>query len=110
MKWLAALLALSLAGCGLLAKRAPAPETPKGGGYYKDDGPGDSPPANLHALPDAEPRHEPLHRFANRPYEVFGKHYTPLTRVGPYRQRGLASWYGRRFHGGQTSSGERYDM
>jgi rare lipoprotein A len=34
----------------------------------------------------------------------------PLTRVGPFQQRGTASWYGKRFHGGSTASGERYDM
>ena len=110
MKWLAVVLALSLAGCGMFAKRAPQPQPPAKGGYYKDDGPGESPTANLQALPDAEPRAELLHRFANRPYQVFGKDYVPLTVVAPYRERGIASWYGRKFHGGQTSSGEPYDM
>ena len=80
------------------------------GGYYKDDGPGDKVPDNLAAIPDAEPRAEPLNRSANRPYEVFGKRYLPLASVQPFRERGLASWYGRRFHGQKTSSGERYDM
>ena len=110
MRWLAVVLALSLCGCGQLAKREPtAPATPKGG-YYKDDGPGDTPPPDLHAVPDAVPRDEPLHRFANRPYQVFGRDYVPLAAVAPFRQRGTASWYGRRFHGGRTSSGEPYDM
>ena len=85
-------------------------EAKRPGGYYKDDGPGDQVPDNLAAIPDAEPRVEPLSRFANRPYEVFGKRYVPLAAVQPFRQRGLASWYGRRFHGQKTSSGERYDM
>lgn len=80
------------------------------GGYYKDDGPGENPPPDLAAIPDAVPRAEPLHRFANRPYEVFGRSYTPLADAANYRQRGRASWYGRRFHGQQTSSGEPYDM
>jgi len=91
------------------AKREP-PSEPRRGAYYKDDGPGENPPANLAAIPDAEPRAEPLHRFANRPYQVFGKDYIPLDKVAPFRQRGVASWYGKRFHGGLTSSGERYDM
>src|SRR5574337_1455538 len=43
----------------------------RGGAFYKDDGPGDSPPDNLADIPDAMPRLEPLHRFANRPYAVF---------------------------------------
>lgn len=82
----------------------------KGGGYYKDDGPGANPPPNLHAVPDAIPRVEPLHRFANNPYRVKGVSYSPDLSGEPYFARGLASWYGRRFHGKPTSSGEPYDM
>ncbi len=80
------------------------------GAYYKDDGPGDNPPRDLASIPDAQPRAEPLHRWANRPYEVFGRTYSPLAEAASFRQRGRASWYGRRFHGQQTSSGEPYDM
>ena len=83
---------------------------PRGGGYYKDDGPDAVTPDNLEAIPDAEPRLEPLHRFANRPYNVFGQGYVPATELRPFRDRGRASWYGRRFHGKPTSSGEPYDM
>lgn len=83
--------------------------SPRGGGYYKDDGPGDNPP-DLAAIPDAEPRIEPLHRFANNPYNVFGVGYTPIRTIAPFTQRGLGSWYGRKFHGQKTSSGEVYDM
>lgn len=86
------------------------PASARGGGYYLDDGPGDSAPPDLDKLPDAEPRPEPLHRFANNPYIVFGKQYTPVREVRGFRQRGVASWYGRRFHGQKTSSGETYDM
>jgi rare lipoprotein A len=78
--------------------------------YYLDDGPGDNAPANLDAIPDAVPRVEPLHRFANRPYVVFGREYVPATSLRTYRERGVASWYGRKFHGQKTSSGETYDM
>jgi rare lipoprotein A len=80
------------------------------GGYYKDDGPHERPPANLERVADAVPRSEPLHKFANRPYEALGKRYVPLTSVQPFRQSGLASWYGKRYHGQKTSSGETYDM
>jgi len=83
--------------------------SPRGGGYYKDDGPGDNPP-DLAAIPDADPKGEPLHRFANNPYNVFGIGYTPLRTITPFTQRGLGSWYGRKFHGQKTSSGEVYDM
>ena len=75
------------------------------------DGPGANPPANLAQLQDAEPRVEPLRRGGpNRPYEVFGRWYTPLTGDAVLTERGLASWYGRKFHGRPTSSGEPYDM
>jgi len=82
----------------------------RGGGYYKDDGPGDEIPDNLDEIPDAQPRSEPLHRFANRPYTVLGKSYVPETSVKPYKQRGIASWYGKKFHGQKTSIGDPYDM
>ncbi len=107
-----------LAGSGSPPPAAakPAPQKPpqytlkRGGGFYKDDGPGDSIPGNLDAVPDAEPRAEPLHRFANNPYSVLGRDYVPMKALQPYRARGVASWYGRKFHGQKTSSGEIYDM
>jgi rare lipoprotein A len=101
-----------------LPEARPAPATPpvppapavRSGGYYLDDGPGDNPPPNLEAVPDAIPRMEPLHRGALRPYTVMGRNYMPMTAVAPYRARGVASWYGRRYHGKLTSNGETYDM
>ena len=110
----AALLAVS--GCATVSRNeappsAAAPASPgTKGAYYKDDGPGANPPPNLAAIPDAVPKTEPLHRFANRPYQVFGKDYVPVASVVQYRQTGIGSWYGRRFHGAPTSSGEPYDM
>lgn len=88
------------------------PVTPpyKGGGYYKDDGPGRDIPANLGQVPDAVPKAEPLHPYANDPYKVLGKRYTPISPEQQYKAKGLASWYGRKFHGKNTSSGEPYDM
>jgi rare lipoprotein A len=85
---------------------APSPSTK----YYKDDGPGDSLPDNLDTIPDVTPRLEPLSRFANRPYTVLGKDYVPATTLRAYKERGIASWYGRKFHGQKTSNGETYDM
>ncbi|WP_223248214.1 septal ring lytic transglycosylase RlpA family protein [Sulfurirhabdus autotrophica] len=82
----------------------------KGGGYYKDDGPGENLPANIDDIPDAQPKEEPLHKFANNPYTVFGQQYVPVTNFKPYKARGIASWYGKKFHGQKTSSGEPYDM
>ncbi len=105
------LLAVLLAACGTTPKTdAPPPVAGGSAKYYKDDGPGDNPPANLDALPDATPRLELLHRFANRPYVVLGRAYAPATELRNYRERGVASWYGRKFHGQKTSIGEVYDM
>lgn len=87
-----------------------AAKTKKSGGYYLDDGPGDNPPANIDAIPDAVPRAEPLIARANKPYIALGNSYTPMTEFKPYKQRGIASWYGRRYHGQKTSAGEIYDM
>jgi rare lipoprotein A len=80
------------------------------GAYYQDDGPGDAPPDGLHDMPDARPKVEPYSRTGNRPYKVFGKSYTPFTDGRPFKQRGIGSWYGKKFHGQRTSSGELYDM
>ena len=101
MKPLLTFIVLALSACAA---------APRSGGYYKDDGPGERPPANLEQIADAQPKAEPLHRYANRPYQVFGKEYVPLAFVQPYRQRGVASWYGKKFHGQRTASGEPYDM
>ena len=96
-----------LSACGTAPKRQ-TPATK--GGYYLDDGPGANPPANIDAIADATPRVEPLHRGALRPYTVMGRNYVPMTAVGPYHARGVASWYGRRYHGKLTATGEAYDM
>jgi rare lipoprotein A len=91
-------------------EKKPAVTLKRGGGFYQDDGPLDVIPVDLAAVPDAVPRQEPLHRFANRPYSVLGRDYVPLQAREPFRQQGVASWYGRKFHGQNTSSGEPYDM
>jgi len=90
--------------------RSPAPRPLRGGGYYLDDGPGDSPPPDLDSIPEPVPQREPLHRGAMRPYVVLGQSFTPMTELQPYKARGMATWYGRRYHGKQTSNGEVYDM
>ncbi|MBI5006491.1 MAG: septal ring lytic transglycosylase RlpA family protein [Nitrosomonadales bacterium] len=91
------------------ASAAPA-ATASGGGYLAGDGPGGNAPEDLDAIPDAVPKAEPLHRYANRPYSALGKTYTPLQTTGTYKERGVASWYGKKFHGQRTSIGEVYDM
>jgi rare lipoprotein A len=105
---------LLLAACGTTPHRKPeapsATPAPSAGGYLAGDGPGADAPANLDAIPDAVPKAEPLHRYANRPYKALDKTYTPLTVVGSFKERGIASWYGKKFNGERTSSGEKYDM
>jgi rare lipoprotein A len=90
--------------------RKPTAVLKKGGGFYKDDGPADDIPDGLDDIPDPTPRWEPLHKPATRPYVVLGKEYVPNTSLKPYRARGIASWYGKKFHGQKTSIGEPYDM
>jgi len=74
------------------------------------DGPPEHVPAGLASLPDAVPRVEPINPYANRPYTVLGRRYVPDTGDEPFEQRGMASWYGREYHGNRTASGEPYDM
>ncbi len=102
--------ALTLLGCATKQATQSSPTQQPSGGYYKDDGPSHVTPADLDKILDAELRDEPLHRFANRPYNVFGVDYTPMTQRSPLTQRGVASWYGRKFHGQKTAIGETYDM
>ena len=97
---LAAFMVTALAACTL---------GPRRGGHTGEDGPG-APPGNLDRIADARPRSEPLNRGANSPYTALGRKYVPYQSLTPYRQRGIATWYGRKFHGKPTSSGERYDM
>jgi len=80
------------------------------GGFYQDDGPPAKVPSDPAKTADAVPRIEPFHPVANRPYVALGRSYTPITDDRPYRVRGIASWYGKQFHGSRTSSGEIYDM
>ena len=90
---------LLLAGC---ATRQPATDR---------DGPPSNPPPRLHQVPDAEPRIEALRVGGpNKPYVVLGQRYEPMTGDLPLAERGGASWYGRKFHGKPTASGEIYDM
>lgn len=90
--------ALLLAGC---ASRGPSGR----------DGPAADTPGGLERTPDAVPRVEPLRVGGpNKPYEVLGVRYVPMTDDRPLRESGLASWYGRKFHGRSTSNGETYDM
>jgi rare lipoprotein A len=99
---LAAALALLLAACSTTPSKKSV--------YYQDDGPPDRVPADVAAIPDAVPRVEPLHRGSSKPYTALGRTYTPLSGDVPFSQRGLASWYGRQFHGNRTANGELYDM
>jgi rare lipoprotein A len=107
----AAAVALLLSACGGAPHRPERAEPPrKHGGYYLDDGPHASPPADLDKVPDAQPRWEPIKVSTARPYTALGRSYTPMTALAPYSETGMASWYGKRYHGQATASGEIYDM
>ncbi len=91
-------LGLALGGCG-----SPKPE-----GVADGAPPG---PVDLSGVHDAVPRVEPRSRYGNPPsYQVFGKTYQVMDSAKGYRERGIASWYGTKFHGRRTSSGEPYDL
>ena len=63
------------------------------------------------SLPDALPKLEPIREAGpNKPYDVMGQRYEPLRPDAEYRESGLASWYGGKFHGRKTASGELYNM
>ena len=83
-----------------------------GGGRGGRDGPGANPPADLDRVADAEPQIAPIASSGgtSKPYSVRGRSYAPITDDRPFRERGLASWYGRKFHAESTASGEPYDM
>jgi rare lipoprotein A len=118
--FLVILLSLLFAACSSSPpiKRAPsAPaskekteEPAKSGGYYPGDGPGANPPSNLDDIPDAVPKNEPLYKYSTKPYIALNKKYYPLTSGQNYKKQGIASWYGKLFHGNKTANGETYDM
>ena len=76
---------------------------------------GDYAPGDAASVPsdtaDAIPKNEPKSRYGNpKSYEELGKRYFVLNSAQGYQQKGIASWYGTKFHGRRTSSGESYDM
>ncbi|MEO6744693.1 MAG: septal ring lytic transglycosylase RlpA family protein [Caldimonas sp.] len=111
--WLTVLVGLALAGCASAPPQvggAPATRSP-GSSDPGRDGPEASPPSGLDRVPDAAPKVESIRSGGpNKPYEVFGREYVPFTQDRAFRERGLASWYGRKFQGRPTASGEIYDM
>jgi len=96
LKWVSiAFISLNLAACSSL--------------FEKEDGPDRFPP-NVANIPDAVPKYEPIRPQNQKSYKVLGKRYYPLKTAAGYRERGIASWYGKKFHGNPTATGERYDM
>ena len=80
------------------------------GNYYLDDGPPTEDKTAYATTPDAVVRAEKILARHNQPYVVLGKRYVPFTQLQPYHRRGIASWYGKRYHGRKTASGEPYNM
>ncbi len=110
------LAALLLAAC---SSQPDAPEQTKddsydretAGGRYsmrQDKAPGEMP--DMSHVKDAVPRFEPYSRRGNKDYNVWGQDYEVWREVENYRDEGMASWYGAKFHGHDTSNGEVYDM
>ncbi|HYB65234.1 MAG TPA: septal ring lytic transglycosylase RlpA family protein [Steroidobacteraceae bacterium] len=98
----AALLALMLAACATTHRPPPPAPGPV---------PVPPPPADVARIPNAVPRAEPRSLHGNPPfYDALGRRYFVLPSADGYDERGVASWYGPTFHGGNTSSGEPYNM
>ena len=90
-----------------------ATESPKKRRYALkfDKAPTNANIAKLKKTPNAIPKVEPKSKCGNPPsYVVFNKKYYPMTSNKGYKARGKASWYGVKFHGHKTSSGELFDM
>jgi rare lipoprotein A len=89
------ILGIVVASCGLLEEKDRAPAKPR----------------DVSAIPNPIPKKEPPSRYGNPPfYDVDGRRYYTLKTSYGYEERGIASWYGVKFHGRRTSSGETYDM
>lgn len=88
----------------------PAPRPGTDGTGEPVDGPPPG-PVDLSSIPEPTPRDEPLSRYGNPPsYVVFGQTYHVQRKRTAYHATGIASWYGTKFHGRRTSSGETFDM
>lgn len=97
-------VAALLAGCA--SGPGPRTATPS-----QRDGAPTQAPSDLAALPDPVPRIEPIRKGGpNKPYEVLGQSYEPIAEDVPWREQGVASWYGTKFHGRRTASGELFSM
>lgn len=93
------------------AKPATGPYNPNDGRYAHDKDFGPDEDVDLSHIPDAVPRYETRTRAGNKnPYTVLGKTYHLIEDETSYKERGYASWYGKKFNGYNTSNGERYDM
>ena len=107
MRRAASALAAATLVVACATKRPIPPSGPSPDGY-PDAG---SVPQSAHAMPDAVPMAQPRSRYGNpKTYEVMGERYFVLNSAEGYKESGRASWYGTKFHGKRTSSGEPYDM
>jgi len=80
------------------------------GAYYQDDGPHEVIDVKLENIKNAIPKVEPINKNTKKPYKVFDQKYIPMTKIVPFQEKGYASWYGKKYHGNKTSTGEIYDM
>ena len=106
-----ALMVILATGCSQQPEKPQPPTTGNEGRYEhdKDFGPGED--VDLSHIPDAVPRHERRTIAGNKnPYTVLGKTYHLIADESSYKERGYASWYGKKFNGYNTSNGEVYDM
>jgi len=106
---------LALAGCAPRQSTRPStqstPQGPQYGRYAQNHDSGPANPPDINNIQQPVAKVEPRSRYGNKsPYTVLGKTYHVLPSCAGYDQRGMASWYGKKFHGYTTSNFERYDM
>tara|TARA_Y100001935_G_scaffold242853_1_gene233688 strand:- start:9948 stop:10751 length:804 start_codon:yes stop_codon:yes gene_type:complete len=88
---------ISMVGCSAIKVNKIRDSAPSG---YPD----------LSHVPNATPKVEPIAKANQRSYKIFGKYYKPMKSSKGYSETGIASWYGKKFHGNKTANGEIYDM
>jgi rare lipoprotein A len=110
-KILVLLLPLLLAACRSTPPATGSSTNPNAGRYTLEQDVPLLEPIDLAAVREVIPKVEPRTAAGNKsPYTINGRTYTVLRDEAGYSEIGLASWYGRKFHGHLTANGEQYDM
>ncbi len=102
---------IQLSGCSVISESGDGKHH-KASSFFASSSYDGPPSKNFDAsrIPDAVPKPEPFHKYGTKDYKVAGRHYRVLKSNKGYVKTGYASWYGSKFHGGQTSTQERFNL